>query len=215
MRIYSEEGHGTTVKIYLPRFIGAGEVSATPTAKPNDVSSIPRARSGETILVVEDNDRVRDYAKEVLEDLGYSVLEAGDANEALAMLEKTPRVALLFTDVVLPGSTNGRMLADRARQKFPNLPVLYTTGYTRNAIVHQERLDPDVELVNKPTPNKTSPAKSGKCSTQTAEKRRPHVRFGQSLTFTAPIDLVRRAIGGRDSPVAEATRTVRNPQSRR
>ena len=150
MRIYSEEGEGTTVKIYLPRLIGAAEVNATPVAKPSDVSPIPRGRPGETILVVEDNDRVRDYAKEVLEDLGYLVLEAGDASEALAMLDKTPRVALLFTDVVLPGSTNGRMLANKARQKFPNLPVLYTTGYTRNAIVHQGRLDPDVELLNKP-----------------------------------------------------------------
>jgi CheY-like chemotaxis protein len=150
MRISSEEGHGTTVKIYLPRLAGAAEVSATPAAKPSDVSFIPRARSGETILVVEDNDRVRDYAKEVLQDLGYRVLEAGDASEALAVLDKTPRVALLFTDVVLPGSINGRMLANKARQKSPNLPVLYTTGYTRNAIVHQGRLDPDVELLNKP-----------------------------------------------------------------
>jgi CheY-like chemotaxis protein len=150
IRIYSEEGHGTTVKIYLPRLVGTAEVSASPAAKPSDLSSTPRARSGETILLVEDDDRVREYAKEVLKDLGYLVLEAGDAIEALSVLDKTPRVELLFTDVVLPGSTNGRVLADKARQNFPNLPVLYTTGYTRNAIVHQGRLDPDVELLNKP-----------------------------------------------------------------
>ena len=150
MRIYSEEGQGTTVKIYLPRLTNAEEVSAAPAGKAADVSPIPRARKGETILVVEDNEGVREYAKEVLEELGYRVVEAGDADQALGVLNKTPRVDLLFTDVVLPGSGNGRVLATKAREKYPDLPVLYTTGYTRNAIVHQGRLDADVELLNKP-----------------------------------------------------------------
>jgi signal transduction histidine kinase len=150
MRIYSEEGQGTTVKIYLPRLTNAAEVSAAPAGKAVDVSPIPCARKGETILVVEDNEGVREYAKEVLEELGYRVVEAGDTDQALGVLNKIPRVDLLFTDVVLPGSGNGRVLATKARQKYPGLPVLYTTGYTRNAIVHQGRLDADVELLNKP-----------------------------------------------------------------
>jgi signal transduction histidine kinase len=150
MRIYSEEGQGTTVKIYLPRLTNIEEVSATPAGKPAEVTPVPRARKGETILVVEDNEGVREYAKEVLDDLGYRVFEAGDAAQALGVLNKKPRVDLLFTDVVLPGPGNGRVLATKAREKYPGLPVLYTTGYTRNAIVHQGRLDPDVELLNKP-----------------------------------------------------------------
>jgi signal transduction histidine kinase len=150
MRIYSEEGHGTTVKIYLPRLTTIDEVSATPASKPAKVTPVSRARAGETILVVEDNEGVREYAKEVLEDLGYRVLEAGDVDQALGLLNNKPRVDLLFTDVVLPGPGNGRLLATKAREKYPDLPVLYTTGYTRNAIVHQGRLDPDVELLNKP-----------------------------------------------------------------
>ena len=100
--------------------------------------------------MVEDNEGVREYAKEVLQELGYRVLEAGDADQALGVLSKTPRIDLLFTDVVLPGSGNGRVLATKVRAKYPHLPVLYTTGYTRNAIVHQGRLDADVELLNKP-----------------------------------------------------------------
>ena len=150
MRIYSEEGEGTTVKIYLPRLTNAEEVSAAPAGKPADVSPVPRARNGETILIVEDNEGVRDYAKEVLEELGYAVLEAGNADQALEVLARARRVDLLFTDVVLPGGANGRELANRARREYPSLPVLYTTGYTRNAIVHQGRLDADVELLNKP-----------------------------------------------------------------
>jgi signal transduction histidine kinase len=150
MRIYSEEGQGTTVKIYLPRLTNVEEVSATPAGKPAEVTPVQRARKGETILVVEDNEGVREYAKEVLEDLGYRVFEAGDAVQALAVLNKKPRIDLLFTDVVLPGLGNGRVLATKAREKYPDLPVLYTTGYTRNAIVHQGRLDADVELLTKP-----------------------------------------------------------------
>ena len=108
-----------------------------------------RSRS-ETILLVEDNEGVRTYAKSVLEDLGYWVLEAADAHEALRLVAKKPQISLLFTDVVLPGSDNGRALADKLRSRYPELPVLYTTGYTRNAIVHQGRLDAGVQLLNKP-----------------------------------------------------------------
>jgi signal transduction histidine kinase/CheY-like chemotaxis protein len=149
VRIYSEEGHGTTVKIYLPRLLQAEEVSAVPAARPIEDNTVPRARQSETILVVEDNGGVRDYAKVVLSELGYRVLEAGDANEALRLLAANS-IDLLFTDVVLPGPMTGRALADKASKMRPGLPILFTTGYTRNAIVHQGRLDADVHLLNKP-----------------------------------------------------------------
>ncbi|HSA67597.1 MAG TPA: ATP-binding protein, partial [Methyloceanibacter sp.] len=149
VRIYSEEGHGTTVKIYLPRLLQAEEVRAVPAAKPSDGATVPRARQSETILVVEDNEGVRDYAKGVLAELGYQVLEAGDAHDALRLLAANS-VDLLFTDVVLPGPMTGRALADKASKMRPGLPILFTTGYTRNAIVHQGRLDADVHLLNKP-----------------------------------------------------------------
>ena len=149
VRIYSEEGHGTTVKIYLPRLLQAEEVSAVPAARPIEDTTVPRARQSETILVVEDNGGVRDYAKVVLSELGYRVLEAGDANQALRLLAANS-VDLLFTDVVLPGPMTGRALADKASKMRPGLPILFTTGYTRNAIVHQGRLDADVHLLNKP-----------------------------------------------------------------
>ncbi len=150
IRIYSEEGHGTTVKVYLPRLSPADEVSAVPTAKPPDVAPVPRAEPHETILLVEDNDGVRDYATRVLEELGYRVIGTADARAALELLAKKAHIDLLFTDVVLPGAVTGRVLADKAKVMRPALPVLFTTGYTRNAIVHQGRLDPDVHLLNKP-----------------------------------------------------------------
>ena len=150
VRIYSEEGQGTTVKIYLPRLSGAEEMRAVPAGKPADASPAPAARASETILLVEDNEGVREYAKGVLEGLSYAVLEAATADDALRLIKKRPSITLLFTDVVLPGLTSGRELADAVRRKYPGLPVLYTTGYTRNAIVHQGRLDPDVHLLNKP-----------------------------------------------------------------
>ncbi|HET9572232.1 MAG TPA: ATP-binding protein, partial [Methyloceanibacter sp.] len=150
IRIYSEEGHGTTVKIYLPRSMGSEKVAAVPAGKPPRPTPTPGARKDETILLVEDNDGVRDYAIEVLEQLGYCVLAASNANEALRLLSDGKHVDLLFTDVVLPGAMTGRVLADQAKDMRPGLRVLYTTGYTRNAIVHQGRLDPDVHLLNKP-----------------------------------------------------------------
>ena len=150
IRIYSEEGHGTTVKVYLPRAEHSEKVGVAPIGKLTHPAPAPSAKTGETILVVEDNDGVREYAKEVLENLGFKVLEAAEVEEALRLLADPRRIDLLFTDVVLPGAINGRVLAIHARDKRPGLPVLYTTGYTRNAIVHQGRLDPDVHLLNKP-----------------------------------------------------------------
>ena len=150
IRIYSEVGHGTAVKIYLPRLMQADEVSAAPAAAARQPAGETRARPQETMLLVEDNDGVRAYTKSALEELGYRVLEAPDAAQALRLLEGAPRIDLLFTDVVLPGGTSGRELADTIVRQRPRLPVLFTTGYTRNAIFHHGRLDPNVNLLNKP-----------------------------------------------------------------
>ena len=150
IRIYSEPGHGTTVKIYLPHATGDEKVAAVPAGRPARPTPTPGARKDETVLVVEDNDGVREYAIEVLEQLGYRVLAASNAKEALRLLSDGRHVDLLFTDVVLPGAITGRVLADQAKDMRPELRVLFTTGYTRNAIVHQGRLDPDVHLLNKP-----------------------------------------------------------------
>jgi CheY-like chemotaxis protein len=103
----------------------------------------------ELILVVEDEPSVRQFSVDALEELGYRVLEADGASAALRLLDRHPNVALLFTDIVMP-ETNGRRLADEVRQRRPDLPILFTTGYTRNAVVHQGVLDPDVELLGKP-----------------------------------------------------------------
>ncbi|MGB3166426.1 MAG: response regulator, partial [Alteraurantiacibacter sp.] len=147
VKIYSEEGHGTTVKIYLPRLVNeiADEIGG-------DVEeSIEVSRLQETILVVEDDDDVRSYTVECLRELGYRVLDAHDGRAALRVLdsEEDRSIDLLFTDVVMPGMT-GRELADRVRDIQPKIKVLYTSGYTRNAIVHGGRLDEGVEMISKP-----------------------------------------------------------------
>jgi PAS domain S-box-containing protein len=144
IKIYSEPGNGTTVKLYLPRLAAA----AIDLAK--EAGSIPTSISGETILVVEDDEDVRAFTAEILGELGYRVSVAPDAHVALAMLEKLASVNLLFTDVGLPNGINGRQLAEEVRRRWPDLKVLYTTGYARNAIVHHGRLDPGVDLIVKP-----------------------------------------------------------------
>ncbi len=142
--IYSEEGQGTTVKLYFPRYIGDA-VSDKAPAEP----VIPTSSEGEVILVVEDNDDVRAYSTMILSELGYLVIEALEADSALKILRSEQRVDLLFTDVVLPGKS-GRVLADAAQEVRPDLKILFTTGYSRNAIVHQGRLDAGVQLISKP-----------------------------------------------------------------
>jgi CheY-like chemotaxis protein len=104
----------------------------------------------ETILVVEDDAEVRQLAMSVLKSLGYAALEAGDADSALAVLDLRPEIALLFTDVVLPGGVNGAQLPRQALERYPDLKVLYTSGYTDNAIVHRGVLDSGAEMIGKP-----------------------------------------------------------------
>ena len=145
VKIYSEPGVGTTVKLYVPRHFGEAEAAGTQAAS----GELPRARPDEIILVVEDEERVRHMSTDALRELGYVVVQASDANQALTVLEIQPRIDLLFTDIVMP-DMNGRILSDRAREKRPDLKVLYTTGYTRNAIVHNGMLDHDVAFLAKP-----------------------------------------------------------------
>ena len=142
--IYSEEGHGTTVRMYFPRFLGA-----TAQADESNAVAVPTSSDGEVVLVVEDNEDVRTYSSMVLKELGYRVLEASESESALAVLRGPTRIDLLFTDVVLPGRS-GRVLADMASELRPGLKILFTTGYSRNAIVHQGRLDAGVQLITKP-----------------------------------------------------------------
>lgn len=104
----------------------------------------------ETILVVEDHEDLRSYSTSVLRELGYHVLEAANGRSALEVLQAANDVNLLFTDVVLPEGMDGRRLADEAQRRRPGIRVLFTTGYTRNAIVHNGRLDPGVDLISKP-----------------------------------------------------------------
>ena len=145
VKIYSEVGEGTTVKVYLPRFhsdVPAEVVESRPPPV--------RGAKSEAILVVEDDAGVRAYTTEILRELGYTVLEAATGRAALEILATHPEVQLLFTDVGLPGGMNGRQLADVARGQRRDLKVLFTSGYARNAIVHDGRLDPGVELITKP-----------------------------------------------------------------
>ena len=145
VKIYSELGVGTTVKIYLPRYLGKDAVAPVKTAP----ASAPRGHAGEVIMVVEDDDRVRSYSIEALREFGYTVVHAANGAEALRMFDAGQQVALLFTDIVMPEMT-GRQLADQALKKLPKLKVLFTTGYTRNAIVHNAMLDPGTNFLPKP-----------------------------------------------------------------
>jgi signal transduction histidine kinase/DNA-binding response OmpR family regulator len=143
VRLLSEAGKGTTVKVYLPRFLGepiedvvAGDI-------------VPDLSGKETVLVVEDDPNVREYTAELLRDLGYRVVEAENGPSALRHVEHNDPVDLLFTDIGLPGM-NGRELADEVRRRRPDTKVLYATGYARNTVVHHGRLDPGVQLIAKP-----------------------------------------------------------------
>ncbi len=145
VKIYSEIGQGTTVKVYLPRHLGAADgitFDATP--------ALDHSVGTETILIVEDDDALRAYASDILHELGYRVLDAADGAAALQIVEKEPDLDLLLSDVIMPGGMNGRQLADEAVNRRPGLKVLFMTGYTRNAIVHHGRLDSGVHVIGKP-----------------------------------------------------------------
>ncbi|MFG6416502.1 PAS domain-containing protein [Roseateles sp. DC23W] len=145
VRIYSEPGQGTTVKLYMPRRPGA----APDEVEAETVANALHGDGRELILVVEDEQAVRLMSVEALEELGYRVLETDGAEGALKLIDAHPDIDLMFTDVVMPGM-NGRKLADEARRRRPDLKVLFTTGYTRNAVVHNGVLDHGVNLIGKP-----------------------------------------------------------------
>jgi signal transduction histidine kinase len=145
VKIYSEPALGTTVKVYLPRIVGADAEAAIDAAG----IGMPLGEQEEVVLVVEDEPAVRQFSIDALTELGYRVLEADGAATALRLLDAHPEIALMFTDIVMP-DVNGAKLAIEARRRRPGLKVLFTTGYTRNAVVHNGVLDPGVELVGKP-----------------------------------------------------------------
>lgn len=143
IRLYSEPGHGTTIKMYLPRSME--EEADMPAAEP-----AAAAGGHETVLVVEDEPDVRAAAVATLRDLGYDVLQANDGESALQVLHSRSDIALLFTDVIMPGPVTSTALAEEAKRMYPQIAVLFTSGYTHNAIVHSGRLDPGVQLLTKP-----------------------------------------------------------------
>jgi PAS domain S-box-containing protein len=143
IKIYSEVGHGTTVRIYLPR-------ARQPEDVESDIETGPITGGSETVLVVEDDEDVRGTVVDLLSELGYRVLRAKDAQSALAIVESGVPIDLLFTDVVMPGPLASPEMARKARERLPNIAVLFTSGYTDNAIVHGGRLDEGVDLLSKP-----------------------------------------------------------------
>jgi CheY-like chemotaxis protein len=147
IKIYSEPGEGTTVKSYLPRLDAAPDIQSESA---QDETPLDAAESGESILVVEDDYLLRSYMVETLRDLGYHVIAAADATGALGFLDHPAiRIDMMLTDVVMRGM-NGRELAEQARKLRPGLKILFMTGYSRNAVVHQGRVDKDVDLLQKP-----------------------------------------------------------------
>ncbi|MBZ6384121.1 hybrid sensor histidine kinase/response regulator [Sphingomonas sanguinis] len=143
VKIYSEVGEGTTIRLYLPRATESEDVEVL-------VDTGPITGGTETVLVVEDDEEVRTTVVEMLTDLGYRVLKAPDATSALAVVESGVAIDMLFTDVVMPGTLKSPELARKARERLPNIAVLFTSGYTENSIVHGGRLDKGVELLSKP-----------------------------------------------------------------
>jgi CheY-like chemotaxis protein len=146
VRIYSEEGQGTTIKVYLPRHLG----EADDTAPIPERLEAPRAEDGETVLVVDDEPTVRMLVADTLAELGYQAIEAGDAASALRVLQSDARVDLLITDVGLPGGMNGKQMVDEARKSRADLKVLFITGYAENAAITNGRLEPGMHVLSKP-----------------------------------------------------------------
>jgi PAS domain S-box-containing protein len=148
IKIYSEPDHGTTVRIYLPRVREEEDIVT-------DTEPGPVTGGSETVLVVEDDEEVRGTVVELLSELGYRVLKAKDAQSALAIVESGVPIDVLFSDVVMPGTLRSPELARKARERLPNIAVLFTSGYTENAIVHAGRLDEGIELLSKPYTRET------------------------------------------------------------
>ncbi len=189
IKIYSEPGHGTTVRIYLPRVIQEEDIA------PEEMTRDQVDGGTETILVVEDDEDVRTTVVEMLSDLGYRVLRAKDAASAYAIIESGVAIDLLFTDVVMPGRMRSPELARKARERLPAIGILFTSGYTDNAIVHNGQLDKGVELLSKPY---TREALARKIRHVLHNARQPQ----PSLTTPAPVSKA-------DLPEAKPARPLR------
>jgi CheY-like chemotaxis protein len=146
VRIYSEIGQGTTMCLYLPRFVGSLEDASEAPG----IDEAHSAGHGETVLVIDDEDVVRLLVAEVLKDAGYRVLEAVDGPSGMKIVQSGARIDLMITDVGLPGGLNGRQVADAARATRPDLKVLFITGYAENAVIGNGHLDPGMHLITKP-----------------------------------------------------------------
>jgi PAS domain S-box-containing protein len=146
VRVYSEVGHGTTMCLYFPRHHGA----AVTEDVVSDRTTVPRAQLGETVLIVDDEPTVRMLVADVLQELGYTVLEAYDGASGLKILQSGVRLDLVITDVGLPGGLNGRQMADAARETRPDLKILFITGYAENAVVGNGYLAPGMQIMTKP-----------------------------------------------------------------
>lgn len=148
VRIYSEVGRGTTVKIYLPRHAGRPVENDLDRGE----NQLPRAQAGETVLVVDDESTVRMLVGDTLADLGYQAIEAADAASGLKVLESDAKIDLLISDIGLPGGMNGKQMADKARLRRPDLKILFITGYAENAAVANGHLEPGMQVMSKPFP---------------------------------------------------------------
>jgi signal transduction histidine kinase/CheY-like chemotaxis protein len=147
LKIYSEVGHGTTIRVYLPRHVPQAAAAAAGLAT---ATQLDHAGGRETILVVEDEPMVRSLVTKHLGELGYHILEAFDGPSAQRILDGEETIDLLFSDLVLPGALTGALLAEGARQKRPQMKVIFSSGYTQHAIAHQGKLDPGVQFLSKP-----------------------------------------------------------------
>ncbi|MBE7213116.1 MAG: response regulator, partial [Gluconacetobacter diazotrophicus] len=179
VKIYSEPGHGTTIRLYLPR-AAAAEDAIVP------VDTGPVVGGTETVLVVEDDEEVRATVVALLSDLGYRVLKAVDAANAMAVIDSGIPIDLLFTDVVMPGALKSPEMARRARQRLPDLAVLFTSGYTENSIVHGGRLDPGIELLSKPYPREALARKIRHVLANNAQRRQSALQAASPAVNAAP-----------------------------
>ena len=172
VRIYSEVGKGTTVCIYLPRHYGEIEDEGPST----ESRVLPRSEQGETVLVVDDEPTVRMLITDILEELGFTAIEAGDSAAGLKVLQSDVRIDLLVTDVGLPGGMNGRQMADAGRVSRPDLKVLFITGYAENAAVGNGQLAPGMAILTKPFPVETMAARIRSMVEAGKEQQRPALR---------------------------------------
>jgi CheY-like chemotaxis protein len=210
IKIYSELGRGTVVKLYLPRLYD--DVRDDPVQAVE--SDMPHRGDGQLILVVEDDEAVRTYSTDTLREFVYRVITAPDARTALELLARHPDIRLLFTDIGLPGGMNGRQAAELARQQRPDLMVLFTTGYAGNAVVHGGMLDPGMNCSQNPSPMPRWAQRSGPY--WAVEIRMTHAIIGRRWREALPrIRLAQGSSDGGDCGMPDATLPASQDASKR